>query len=128
MRLPIGFALAFPDRLPQAPELAATRSALGLRGERSTLTFEPDDDARFPCLRLAYRAAQSGQTYPAVLSAANEEAGRAFLQGKIRFDQIGALVRAALDAHNGLPPTMPNIEEADRWARSFTKDAISTKA
>ena len=124
MRLPIGFALSYPDRLPNGASPLQTRAAIGLAGVLSSLTFEPVDEARFPCLRLAYHAAQHGGTHPAVLSAANEEAGRAFLQGKIKFTDIGALVAAALDAHSGQPATLPNIEEADRWARSFTRDAI----
>ena len=60
MRLPIGYALAYPDRLPSAPDGVASRQALGLGGQASSLTFEPVDDARFPCLRLAYRALESG--------------------------------------------------------------------
>jgi 1-deoxy-D-xylulose-5-phosphate reductoisomerase len=124
MRMPIGFALSYPHRLDEPVALQPTRAALGLEGRSSMLTFEPVDDVRFPAIRLAYRAAELGGTHPAVLSAANEEAGRAFLQGKITFVDIGALVAAALDAHEAQPASMPNIEEADRWARSFTRDAI----
>ena len=124
MHMPIAVALAFPDRLDAPIALEATRTALGLEGRTSMLTFEPVDTARFPAVGLAYRAASSGGTYPAVLSASNEEAGRAFLQGKIKFVDIGALVAAALDAHTAQSATLPNIEEADRWARSFTRDAI----
>jgi 1-deoxy-D-xylulose-5-phosphate reductoisomerase len=127
MRLPIGFALSYPDRLRNDAPPAQTRAAIGLAGTQSSLTFEPVDEARFPCLRLAYRAAEHGGTFPAVLSASNEEAGRAFLQGKIKFTDIGALVAAALDAHSGQSPTLPSIEGADRWARSFTRDAILEK-
>lgn len=124
MRMPIGFALAYPDRLDDPVALQATRSSLGLEGKSSVLTFEPVDDERFPALALAYRAAKAGGTYPAVLSAANEEAGRAFIQGKIKFVDIGAFVAAALDGHSAQPATLPNILESDRWARSFTRDAI----
>jgi 1-deoxy-D-xylulose-5-phosphate reductoisomerase len=124
MRVPIGFALAYPDRLDDAVALAATRRALGLEQLASVLTFEPVDDERFPAVALAYRAAEAGGTYPAVLSSANEEAGRAFLQGKIKFADIGTLVAAALDAHDALPGNLANILESDRWARSFTRDAI----
>ncbi|HET9343723.1 MAG TPA: 1-deoxy-D-xylulose-5-phosphate reductoisomerase [Candidatus Eremiobacteraceae bacterium] len=125
MRMPIGYALAYPDRLDQPVALEATRRALGLQSQQSTLTFEPVDHARFPSLKLAYRAVGSGGTYPAVLSAANEEAGRAFLQGKIRFVEIGEIVAAALDAHDARPARLPEIEEADRWARSFTRDVVT---
>jgi 1-deoxy-D-xylulose-5-phosphate reductoisomerase len=126
MRMPIGFALAYPDRLPEPTALDRTRAALGLTGAAATLTFEPVDEAKFPCLRLAYRAAEKGGTYPAVLSAANEEAGRAFLAGKVRFVDIGALTAAALDAHAGQAADLPNIMEADLWTRTFTQDAISS--
>jgi len=124
MRMPIGFALAFPDRLDTPVALTDTRRWLGLEGRSTVLTFEPVDDARFPALALAYRAVRSGGTCPAVLSAANEEAGRAFIQGKIKFVDIGAFVAAALDGHRARPATLPNILESDQWARSFTRDAI----
>jgi 1-deoxy-D-xylulose-5-phosphate reductoisomerase len=124
MRMPIGFALAYPERLDDAIALEATRRSLGLDGKSSVLTFEPVDDERFPALALAYRAAKLGGTYPAVLSAANEEAGRAFIQGKIKFVDIGALVAAALDGHRAQPADLPSILESDQWARSFTRDAI----
>lgn len=125
MRMPIGFALAYPERLDRAIALDATLRALGIGEQHSTLTFEPVDHERFPCVRLAYRAALDGGTYPAVLSAANEVAGRAFLQGKIRFVEIGEIVAAALDAHDARPAELPYIEEADRWARSFTRDVVT---
>jgi len=124
MRMPIGFALAYPERLREPVALPLTRRAIGLEGRASTWTFEPVDHARFPCVRLAYRAVEAGGTYPAVLSAANEEAGRAFMQGKIRFVDIGAIVAAALDAHDAQPARLPEIEESDRWARSFTRDVV----
>ena len=125
MRMPIGFALAYPDRLDRAIALGSTLRALGLESQRVAWTFEPVDHARFPSVRLAYRAVEAGGTYPAVLSAANEEAGRAFLQGKIRFVEIGDVVAAALDAHDAQPARLPEIEEADRWARSFTRDVVA---
>lgn len=126
MRMPIGFALSYPDRLDDPTGLQSTRAALGLEGRMSALTFEPVDARRFPAIALAYRAAEEGGTSPAVLSAANEEAGRAFLQGKIKFVEIGTLVAAALDSHNAQPATLPNIQKADRWARSFTRDTVDT--
>ena len=125
MRTPIGFALAYPQRLDRAVALEATLRALGLQSRQSAWTFEPVDHARFPSVKLAYRAALAGGTDPAVLSASNEEAGRAFLQGKIRFVDIGEIVAAALDAHAAQPATLPEIEEADRWARSFTRDVVA---
>jgi 1-deoxy-D-xylulose-5-phosphate reductoisomerase len=127
MRMPIGFALSHPLRLSGAVALEATRGAIGLGGAASSLTFEPVDEARFPCLRLAYRAIERGGTYPAVLSAANEVAGRAFLQGKLKFTDIARIVSDALEIHVGGGAAMSDIEEADRWARSFARDAIVSR-
>ena len=78
MKLPIQYALTYPDRLPMAGkrlDLAAIRS----------LQFEHPDEARFPALRLARGAGVAGQTYPTVLSAADDEAVAAFLRGDLRF-------------------------------------------
>lgn len=125
MRLPIAFALAYPQRSAQSIGLNKTRAAIGLNGRAATLSFEPVDEGRFPALTLAYRALQAGSTYPAVLSGANEEAGRAFLGGQIKFTEICALVRRALDAHAPSADGLAEIEEADRWSRAFTGDLIS---
>ena len=125
MRLPIGYALGYPERLEPPIAIDATRDVLGLGDRTSMLSFEPMDHARFPCVRLAYRAIEAGGTCPAVLSAANEEAGRAFLQGAIGFTDIAALVASALDAHHAKPAELSEIESADAWARSFTRDAIA---
>jgi 1-deoxy-D-xylulose-5-phosphate reductoisomerase len=128
MRLPIGYALAYPDRLPTSPDDAAARSAIGLGGEKVTLTFESVDEARFPCLRLAFRALESGGTYPAVLSSANEEAGRAFLQEKICFTDIATFVAKSLDAHQVREATADAVAESDVWARGYVRAAILATA
>jgi len=133
MRLPIGYALAYPERLPPANDCgrsskddryteteARTRAAIGLAG-KATLAFEPVDHARFPALRLAYRALTAEGTAPAVLSAANEEAGRAFLQGKIRFTDIGSLVERALDALPASPINTTSLMAADASAREYVR-------
>ncbi|HXW76823.1 MAG TPA: 1-deoxy-D-xylulose-5-phosphate reductoisomerase [Candidatus Eremiobacteraceae bacterium] len=127
MRVPIGFALSYPERLRDAVGEGPTRESIGLGASRSALTFESVDNARFPCLRLAYQALERGGTYPAVLSSANEEAGRAFLEGRTRFTDIARLVREALEAHSGEPAGIPEIARADEWARSYVRDAISSK-
>ena len=131
MRLPIGFALGYPERLgPGAhtvardDKTALTRAAIGLGEKSSSLTFEPIDDTRFPAIRLAYRALESGMTYPAVLSAANEEAGRAFLQGKVKFTDIGTLVEQALDAHAAEAASLAAVTAADAFARTFVRDKL----
>jgi 1-deoxy-D-xylulose-5-phosphate reductoisomerase len=115
MRLPIGLALSYPDRLPGvvAPTAFPTLGRLEL--------LPPDGD-RFPSVRLAERAARAGAPYPAVLNAANEEAVAAFVEGGLRFSGIVAAVAAALDAYTGPPATgLEEILEADRFARRYVK-------
>jgi len=128
MRVPIGYALAWPERLPAIQNRSTTvdlyntaRAQIGLGGEVATLTFEPVDVERFPAIPIAYRALERGGTYPAALSAANEEAGRAFLDGKIKFTDIASLVERALEAEPGEPAALPAIEAADARAREFVK-------
>ncbi|MBV8221856.1 MAG: 1-deoxy-D-xylulose-5-phosphate reductoisomerase, partial [Candidatus Eremiobacteraeota bacterium] len=124
MRVPIGYALSYPDRLP-GHDAQQTRDALGLGATSAQLTFEPVDETRFPAIALCYRALRAGGTYPAVLSASNEEAGRAFLHGKVKFTDISALVKRALDDHEGGPATLASIRAADSWARTATREAVA---
>jgi len=91
MRLPIQYALSYPERWD------AEFPSLNLF-EIGTLTFEEADLDRFPCLRLAYEAARAGGTAPAVLSVANEEAVYAFLKGKIAFSDIYATIDTVLQS------------------------------
>jgi 1-deoxy-D-xylulose-5-phosphate reductoisomerase len=92
MRGPIGYAMAYPERLPlELPPLDLSR--LG------KLTFEAPDPARFPAFTLAYRALERGGTAPAALSGADEAAVEAFLAGTIPFPRIAALCAEVLDAH-----------------------------
>jgi len=129
MRVPIGYALSYPERLPALGRgQEETRRSLGLDGKKATLSFEPVDESRFPSLKLCYRTLERGQTYPAVLSAANEEAGRAFLQGKVKFTDICALVERALERHQASNMTLEAVEEADRWSRAATNDLIAAIA
>ena len=128
MRVPIGFALAYPQRLPSGPGTEPTRRAIGLGARATSLGFEPVDDTRFPCLRLAYDALARGGTYPAVLSAANEEAGRAYLAGKIQLTDIAALVAGALEAHDSQIVSEEAVADADRWARAHAHAAILAAA
>ncbi len=110
MRVPIAYAIAFPDRLP----LNSPHLELGARD----LTFLPVDGERFPCLRLAKEAGERGGTYPTVLAAADEEAVQLFLSGGIGFMDIPRLVEQVLDDHETFPePTLGDILEADIWAR-----------
>ncbi len=78
MKIPIAYALAYPERLPVAcPKLDLFR--------RQKLSFYPPDEEKFPCLRLAFEACRKGSTMPAVLNAANEIAVNAFLEKTYRF-------------------------------------------
>ena len=114
MRLPIAVALAYPDRLPDAvPEAAVV--------ELSGIEFHALDESRFPAVRLAREAARAGGGRPAVLNAANEEAVRAFLEGAMPFGGIVAAAEQALEAFPGGGETLPEILEADRWARAYVK-------
>ncbi len=119
MRLPIAYALSYPDRAP----LPFPRLDLAKIG---TLTFEEPDLGRFPSLRLAYEAGRAGGLYPTVLSAADEEAVSAFLRGAIPFTRIPALIDAALELFPDAGAVTPEtIEEADRWARAQVRELLA---
>jgi 1-deoxy-D-xylulose-5-phosphate reductoisomerase len=111
MRLPIQYALFYPERPPsELPRLDF--SNIG------PLTFEAPDLERFPCLRLALEAGREGGTYPAVLSAADEVAVEFFLEQRIGFLDIATLVEDTLEQHQGIPhPSLEEILAADAWAR-----------
>src|SRR5207249_2550530 len=94
MRLCIGYALAFPDRL------AVAFGAIDWASLRR-LDFEPPDLTAFPCLRLAYEAGRIGGTAPAWLNGANEVAVQAFLDGLIPWLVIAAVLNEVLQAHDG---------------------------
>jgi 1-deoxy-D-xylulose-5-phosphate reductoisomerase len=111
MRIPIQYALTYPQRLASS----VPRLDLAAQGQ---LTFARPDTDRFPCLRLAYQAAEAGGTYPAVLNAADEVAVHAFLGGQIKFLDIPRILEAVLEAHHSeSADRLENILAADRWAR-----------
>ncbi len=113
MRLPIQYALTYPERW--ANQLKPLNFA-----ELSRLTFQKPDEERFPCFRLAREAGLAGGTMPAVLSGANEALVGAFLAGRIRLGQIADGLAAALAAHdNIIKPDLAAILQADKWARDF---------
>jgi 1-deoxy-D-xylulose-5-phosphate reductoisomerase len=126
MRLPIGYALAYPDRLDDRPGSDDPIEALG--GERgaeaTTLVFERPDPERFPCLRLAYEALAAGGTAPAILSAANEVAVAAFVAGNIRFGEISVCIETALARVDTSNVSLEAIREADRSARDAARAFI----
>jgi 1-deoxy-D-xylulose-5-phosphate reductoisomerase len=111
MRVPISYALSYPERLPldlPALDLPAVE----------TLTFLEPDGARFPCLGLAFAALRTGGTMPAALNAANEVAVEAFLTGRIPFLAIPGVVEETLERHRSSPAVaVEAVLNADRWAR-----------
>ena len=119
MRVPIQYALTFPDRIP-APDRHLDLLELG------SLEFRPPDRARYRALDLAFQAGRAGATFPTVLSAADEVAVDQFLSGTIRFQAMIELVERTLDQHEpgAGPLDLERIQEADRWARAFTRDLI----
>jgi 1-deoxy-D-xylulose-5-phosphate reductoisomerase len=89
------------------------------------LDFEPPDIGTFRCLGLAYAAGRVGGTAPAWLSAANEVAVDAFLQGRLRWTQIAEVCDAALQRHDGGPATeVAHIIEADARARAVARNVL----
>ena len=115
MRLPIQYALTYPERLPN-PELPR------IDWDNITkLTFEQPDLDRFPCLKLAIAAGRKGGTCPSVLCAADEVAVDLFLSGTIRFTDIARLIEQILAEHRTVAnPCMEDILAADAWARQRT--------
>ena len=119
MRLPIQYALTYPERW--ANQLKLLNFA-----ELSSLTFQKPDEERFPCFRLAREAGLAGGTMPAVLSGANEALVGAFLAGRIRLGQIADGLAAALAAHdNIIKPDLAAILQADKWARDFVANWLT---
>ncbi|HEV2329785.1 MAG TPA: 1-deoxy-D-xylulose-5-phosphate reductoisomerase [Verrucomicrobiae bacterium] len=111
MRLPIQYALTYPDRAA-SDQVRTDFAKLG------QLTFEEPDLDRFPALILARRAGEVSGTLPAVLNAANEVAVEAFVNRKISFAQISEIVQRTMGAHRVVDhPTLEQILKADAWAR-----------
>jgi 1-deoxy-D-xylulose-5-phosphate reductoisomerase len=118
MRLPIQYALLYPQRMAgNAPPCDLF--------QYPSLTFEPPDEERFPCLRLARQAAAVGGTLPAAMNAANEIAVEAFLLGKIRFTMIPRVIRYIMEKHDARDhPHLQDIFAADRDARLRARQII----
>jgi 1-deoxy-D-xylulose-5-phosphate reductoisomerase len=119
MRLPIGYALAWPDRIG-TPFGRIDWTELG------RLDFEAPDRETFPCLGLAYAAGRTGGTAPAWLNAANEVAVQAFLDGRIAWGDIARMIAATLDSHDGAPATDAEaVVAADTDARRVATDLLA---
>jgi 1-deoxy-D-xylulose-5-phosphate reductoisomerase len=120
MRLPIQYALTYPDRLGSAwPRFDLSRGW--------NLTLMPPDTRKFPCLALAYEAGQAGGVTPATLSAADEVAVAAFLESRIRFTQIPQMIADAMKSHaNGAASdlTLESVMTADARTRRYCEERI----
>ena len=115
MKIPISYALSFPERLHLSlPSLDLPKS--------EALTFATPDPQRFLCLKLAYQSIERGETAPAVLNAANEVAVNAFLDGSIKFTEIPLLLQRVMEEHEVKSVhTIEDILKADHWARERAK-------
>ncbi len=121
MRVPISYALHYPERV-DVPVAALDLAAVG------ALTFEPVDTEAFPCLRLAREAAIAAGTAPCVLNAANEVAVHAFLDGRLDFLGIPAVIDAALERLPAAPVrAFESLYEADREARAVAAELIAVR-
>jgi 1-deoxy-D-xylulose-5-phosphate reductoisomerase len=120
MRIPIAHCLAWPDRIDgPAPRLDLAQVA--------TLTFEPPDLERFPALALARRALELGGVAPTILNAANEIAVAAFIDGRLPFAGIAALVETTLERSADLGRELESVDDAfavDHVARSQATDLL----
>ncbi|NNU82614.1 1-deoxy-D-xylulose-5-phosphate reductoisomerase [Geobacillus sp. BMUD] len=120
MRVPIQYALAYPERLPLPSAKPLDFISLG------ALHFAPIDFDRYRCLRLAYEAGKRGGSLPTVLNAANEEAVAAFLAGRIPFLAIEEWIERALERHRPVSdPQLEDIREIDADTRAYVRSLLS---
>ena len=119
MRTPIAHALGWPERIGSGVESLDLVAA-------ARLEFEAPDDVRFPSLGLARAAAEAGGTAPAALNAANEVAVAAFLEGRLDFLGIPALIDRVMSSHRAAPAReLADVLEADRWARAAAQERLA---
>lgn len=119
MRLPIQYALSYPDRFPYSFEqLDLVRAG--------QLTFEAPDLEAFPSLQIAVACGKAGGSLPCAFNAANEEAVYAFLEDKIKYLDIPYITAKVTESHNNVAqPTIEDIEMTDAWARAKAREIIS---
>ncbi len=118
MRLPIAYALLYPERKPN--DLKPWNPI-----DTPNLTFEAVDHETFPCLGLAKESSRIGGTMPCVMNAANEIAANAFLKGELSFLGIPNVVELTMQEHNPVQPTLDNVLQADEAARSRARALIT---
>ena len=115
MKLPIQYALLYPDRLPVPGQTFDLARCAGL-------TFEPPDEEKFPSLPLARRVIDLGKTYPAVFNAADETAVELFLAQEISFPDILHLIEGAIEHHRATDsPGLEELDNAGRWAADWVQ-------
>ena len=116
MRLPIQYAFSYPERWTgPLPSLDLARAG--------RLDFEVPDTDAFPCLQLAYRALEAERSLPVVLNAANEIAVAMFLEGKLGFTSIAAVIERTMDAHQPAEVgTLAAVRAVDHWARESARE------
>ncbi|MFZ3071631.1 MAG: 1-deoxy-D-xylulose-5-phosphate reductoisomerase [Thermodesulfobacteriota bacterium] len=120
MKIPISYALGFPERIPSG--------AKEFRFDGKRLEFFEPDVKRFPCLALAYRAMTEGESFPCALNAADEVCVEKFIQGVIKFTDIPRVIGKVLDMHS--PHCLKSVEdvmETDRWARETAYGVIKKR-
>lgn len=119
MRLPIQYALLYPERVPN-----------GLKPwnpvESGELTFHRPDHETFPAIEIAREAARTGGTAPAAFNAANEHCANAFLAGLCGFLQITDTVKQVLEQHAPVPCTLESVTVADKWAREASQRLLES--
>jgi len=114
MRLPIQYALLYPERVPN--ELPSWSPL-----DHPQLTFEKLDEDVFRCPALARDSSRIGGTMPCAMNAANEEAVNAFIRGETKFLDIPRVVDQTMQSHSPVPATLDSILETDRWARETAR-------
>ncbi len=119
MKIPISYALSYPERLP-------IQKTTSKPADLTNLTFEEVDHDRFPALRLAIDAAKEGGTMPCVMNAANEIAVEAFLNKRINYVEIAHIIEKVMEIHNRKDIlTVQDALRSDKWARSHAKKLIN---
>jgi 1-deoxy-D-xylulose-5-phosphate reductoisomerase len=122
MRLPIQYALTYPERLPTDLPFLDLENAMNLE-------FHPPDLERFPCVGFAYQAIETGGTAPAVLNAANEIAVAAYLEERIGFLQIPEVIGETLERHERREASdLETVLAADAWAREEAQKLVGVPA
>ena len=122
MRLPIQYALFYPERRRNPDDSLIPRLDTGIA---QALDFRPMEPERYPCFNLALATARQGMTYPAVLSAADEVAVDAFLKGKIAFTDIYRVVETVVNAHTPTPgETLEELQAADAWGTAEAQRVV----